>query len=483
MAKQSMSDYVRKETIFGLVPVKKSERTYNFWDTLLVTSGFAIATWCYSQGALSAGYLDFWQLLIVTFAMGGVFLIIECLPVIFAVRYGVDLWVYLKAVLGKNGVKIFATAVILGNWFWYAVAANMFGSSIAQICAGFGIIIPTEWVNVISVLSVVGGMLIAIAGPSAIKWTSRILVTLLVAIGVIVFFMCFGIAPLDQIVAYKPDLSSVGGNRMEAYAMAAEGMVAFSFSWSTQAIVLPRLSHTERGGYWGTFAGYAIVAPFFVFIGGVMAIVMFITTGEYVSDPTVMLATLGPQIALLSLMLVAFANVGTQAVGGYVNDMVLKAAWPKVDYKILVLLSGIYVAILTFSGEVTANFGQFISIAAYIQGPIIGIIFVDYIVLRRRKFSVKSLFETQKTKGSGHTAYDFPGGFNWIGISCILITLVIALLFVYNPIFGTVQSPIFYYTTGSGFTAIVGGLLYYLASKIPALRAIMLRDRDDLEIV
>ena len=76
MSKQTMEEYVRKETIFGLVPVKKSERTYGFWDTLLVTSGFAIATWCYSQGALTASFCDFWQTLIITFAMGGVFVII-----------------------------------------------------------------------------------------------------------------------------------------------------------------------------------------------------------------------------------------------------------------------------------------------------------------------------------------------------------------------------------------------------------------------
>lgn len=478
MAKQTMEEYVRQETIFGLVPVKKSERTYGFWDTLLVTSGFAIATWCYSQGALSASYLDFWQTLIVTFAMGGVFLIIECLPVIFAVRYGVDLWVYLRAVLGKNGVKIFATLVILGNWFWYAVAANMFGSAIAQIIAGFGYELPEMAVQWISVISVVLGSLLAIAGPSAIKWTSRILVTLLLIIGVIVFVLCFTVVPFDQILAYRPDLTELDGNHWEAYALAAEGMVAFSFSWSTQAIVLPRLSKSERGGYWGTFAGYAIVAPFFVFIGGVMAIVMFISTGVYVDDPTVMLATLGPEVALLSLMLVAFANIGTQAVGGYVNDMVLKAAWPKVDYKILVLLSGIYVAVLTYTGEVTANFGQFISIAAYIQGPIIGIIFVDYIIMRKRKFSLKSLYYQE-----GHDAYDFKGGFNWIGIMVIVVTLVVALVFVYNPITGEVMSPIFCVTTGSGATAILGGFLYWAASKVPSLRDIMLRDRNDLEIV
>lgn len=476
--KQTMAEYVRNETIFGLVPVKKTERTYGFLDTLLITSGFAIATWCYSQGALTASYLDFWQSLIVTFAVGGVFLIIECLPVIFAVRYGVDLWVYLRAVLGRNGVRIFATAVILGNWFWYAVAANMFGSSIAQICLGFGLEIPEGTVELISVLSVLFGSLIAIAGPKAIQWTSRILVSALLAVGIIVFFMCFTVVPFDQILAYEPDITDLAANKWEAYALAAEGMMAFAFSWSTQAIVLPRLCKTERAGYWGTFTGYAVVAPFFCFIGAVMAIVMFVATGTYVDDPTVMLATLGPQVALLSLVLVAVANIGTQAVGSYVNDMVLKAAWPKVDYKVLVVLSAAYVSILTYTGQVTANFGQFISIAAYIQGPIIGIMFVDYIILRKRKFSLKSLYYQE-----GHHAYDFKGGFNWIGIAAIFISLFVALLFVYNPIFGTVQSPIFYVFTGSGFTAIMGGLLYWIASKIPPLRAIMLRDRDDLEIV
>lgn len=220
-----------------------------------------------------------------------------------------------------------------------------------------------------------------------------------------------------------------------------------------------------------------MVTALIVFIGGIMAIVMYVSMGVYVSDPTVMLATLGPSVALLSLMLVAFANIGTQAVGSYVNDLVLKAAWPKVSYRTLVWLSCIYVSVLTLSGEVTANFGQFISIAAYIQGPIIGIMFVDYIILRRRRFSLKALY-FQK----GHDAYRFPGGVNWVGVACILVTLAVALIFVYNPITGAIKSPLFCVFTGSGFTALLGGVLYYALTKIPSIRAVALRDRDDLEI-
>ncbi|NPD31382.1 permease [Eggerthellaceae bacterium zg-1084] len=474
----SIAERVDQEAIFGLVPVKKSERQYGFWDTLLVTGGFAIATWCYSQGALSASYLGFWQLLIVTFAVGGIFLIVECLPVILSVRYGIDLWVYLRAVLGHNGVRILATAVILGNWFWYAVAANMFGSSIAQIMGIFGLSVPDGWVSALSIVSVVGGSAIALGGPAVIKWASRFLVTTLLVIGVIAFVLCFTIVPFDQILAYRPDLSAVNGNAREAYALAAEGMVAFSFSWSTQAMVLPRLCRTERGGYWGTVSAYGVIAPFFVFIGGVMAIVMFVVSGTLESDPTVMLALLGPQVALLSLMLVAFANIGTQAVGSYVNVLVLKAAWPKVDYRVLVGLSALYVSVLAFTGEVTANFGQFISIAAYIQGPIIGIMFVDLLIVRRLKVSLKSLYYRR-----GHDAYRFRGGLNPVGLAVIAITLVVALLFVYNPIYGTVESPVFHYLTGSGFTAVFAAALYLALSFVPPVRSFLLRDRDDLDIV
>ena len=79
---------------------------------------------------------------------------------------------------------------------------------------------------------------------------------------------------------------------LQAFMISAEGNVAFAFSWSTQALVLPRLAKTERGGYWGTTLAYGVVAPFFVAAGGVMALAMFVRTGVYESDPTNMLSYL-----------------------------------------------------------------------------------------------------------------------------------------------------------------------------------------------
>ena len=101
-----MNDFIQQETITGIVPMINKDRQYSFWDLFLSTSGFAIATWCYTQGAYVAQYLTFNQMLINIFSFNIIWVFIECLPILFAVKYGIDLWIWLRAVLGKRGVEM-----------------------------------------------------------------------------------------------------------------------------------------------------------------------------------------------------------------------------------------------------------------------------------------------------------------------------------------------------------------------------------------
>ena len=259
--------------------------------------------------------------------------------------------------------------------------------------------------------------------------------------------------------------------------ISGEGNVAVAFSWSTQAFILPRLAKSERSGYWATSLSYGVIAPFFAATGGVMALAMFVKTGVYESDPTTMLATLStPTFSLLSLLLVAFANIGTQGTGSYVNCMIVKSGMPKISYKLMVWIAFVYVSSLTIWGGVDEYFGSFISLAAYLQGPIIGMIVVDFFLLRKQKLSLRSAYFLE-----GHKAYEYTKGFNIVGMSCVFISLIVAVLFVYNPVTKHIQSPIFLFTTGSGFTALFGGGLYWLASLTP-LKAYMVRDREEITI-
>ncbi|MBQ0026112.1 MAG: cytosine permease [Lachnospiraceae bacterium] len=473
----SQAEYIRQETVTGTVPMLSKERQYSFWDLFLATSGFSIATWCYTQGAYVAQYLSFKQMLINIFCFNIVWILIECLPVFFAVRYGIDLWVWLRSVLGKKGVAIFATVISLANFGWYAVDSQLFASSMINLFGGFGVVLdPAFWKPALGVLCVILGTLIALGGPETIKWVNRFLVTALLIVGAIVVVICFTSVPVSDMLNVQPD-TSLYDSSIGRFMLSAEGNVAFAFSWSTQALVMPRLAKSEKSGYWATASAYGIVAPFFVAAGGVMAIAMFVKTGYYESDPTVMLSTLaGPVFALLSLLMVAFANIGTQGTGSYVNCMIIKSGFPKVSYKLIVILTSIYVAALTVWGWVMDNFGTFISMSAQIQGPIIGMIVVDYLIVKKRKISLKSLYNID-----GHKAYDFTHGFNIVGLACIVIAFATNILFVYNPLTSEIKSPLFLILTGSGYTAVCGGLLYWIASLTP-LKKYMLRDRDEIDI-
>ena len=478
MAKTNYAEYIRQETITGTVPMVAKDRQYSFWDLFLTTSGFSIATWCYTQGAYVAQYLSFRQMLINIFCFNIIWVLIECIPVFFSVRYGIDLWIWLRSVLGRKGVAILATVISMANFGWYAVDSQLFASSMINLLGAFGISMNAViWKPILGVLCVILGTLIALGGPEVIKWTNRFLVSALLIVGAIVVTICFTAVPLKEMLAVQPN-TSLYSTRLGAFMLSAEGNVAFAFSWSTQALVLPRLAKSEKSGYWATSLAYGVVAPFFVAAGGVMAIAMFVKAGYYESDPTVMLATLaGPAFTLLSLLMVAFANIGTQGTGSYVNCMIVKSGLPKVSYKLLVILALIYVSALTIWGWVMDNFGSFISCAAYIQGPIIGMTVVDYLIVKQRKISLKSLYHID-----GKNAYDFTNGFNLVGLGCILISFVTCVLFIYNPLTAEIKSPIFLAITGSGYTAICGGLLYWLASLTP-LKNYMLRDRDEIEFV
>ena len=98
---------------------------------------------------------------------------------------------------------------------------------------------------------------------------------------------------------------------------------------------------------------------------------------------------------------------------------------------------------------------------------------VDYLIVKRRKISLRGLY------GLGdHHEYDFTHGFNLVGLACIVISFVSCVLFVYDPLNQVIKSPIFLALTGSGFTAVCGGLLYWIASITPLKKYMHLTSTD-----
>lgn len=467
---KSTNEEIEKEAYLGILPIKAKERTYGFVDALLVLSGYCIATWSYTQGSYLATLVGFKQLLIGAFFGAILMLMIYQLPVILSVRYGIDIWIWLRSVFGTKGVKLMTIIIILINFPWYAVCCDLFASSMNSLAALFGIEFPTGSHLVLALLCVLVGSIMAYKGIKTITWTTRILVPALLLVGVIVVIVGFSAVPVEVIWDYTPKDTGYSDSIIP-YVLSIEANFAFVITLVGGMAEVPRLCKSEKGGYYAGVLGQGLAGSFFVVVGAVMAIAMEHVTGQMIDDPTVMMATLSvPALGLTSLLLVAFANIGTQAVGSYIYGVMLKSTFKKADYRVLVVVLGVYVGALCVWGKIIEYFGTFLTISACIYAPLAALLFVDFFFVRKQKLDFYSAYEIK-----GHNRYYYTKGFNVVGVLCLVAGVAISLL-IYNPVTGEIHNDFFFHFTPTGCSLVGTGLLYYLVCKIPGVRRYVRRD-------
>lgn len=472
--KEELNKQIEKEAVFGVLPVGTKQRQYGFLDAFLVLSGYCIATWSYTQGSYLATLVGFKQLLIGAFLGAILMLAVYQLPVILSVRYGIDIWIWLKAVFGHNGIKVMTVVIILINFPWYAVCADLFASSMGNLLALGGIEIPQYAHTLLGLFCVILGTIIAYKGVGAITWTTRILVPLLILVGAVVIYIGFSSVPVAVIWNYTPEATGYENNIIP-YIISIEANFAFVITLVGGMAEIPRLTKTERGGFLAGVLGQGVTGSFFVVIGAVMAIAMQHVTGKFIDDPTMMLATLSvPAVALCSLLLVGFANVGTQAVGSYIYAVMIKSSFHKASYKLLLVILACYVGGLCIWGKIVQYFGSFLTIGACVYAPLAALLFVDFFVVRKQKISLRAAYGIK-----GHDAYNYTKGFNFIGLLCVLVGVGISLA-IYNPLSGEIHCKSLFYLTPTGCSFIGTGILYWMLNKIPIIKKYTLRDREEI---
>lgn len=259
--------------------------------------------------------------------------------------------------------------------------------------------------------------------------------------------------------------------------MSIEANFAFVITLVGGMAGVPRLTRSERSGFWAGVLGQGAAGSFFVVVGAVMAIATGHVTGQMVEDPTLMLAVLAaPAMALCSLLLVAFANIGTQAVGAYLYGVMLKSAFRTAGYRVILLILTVYACGLVLWGGVVDYFGSFLTLSASIYAPLAALLFTDFFLVRRQKLALRSAYGLP-----GYTAYRYTDGFNWVGLACVAAGVVLSLA-VYDPVSGTVRCALLFVLTPTGLSFLGTGLLYALLSYVPPIRRYLLRDRGEITV-
>ena len=465
-----MSDTNQKamnEAFYGTLPTlnTKSERMYSFWDMVWLTGGYAIASWCYVQGGWLSSMLTFRQLVFSTvfvYILGGLF---AYTLTIMACRHGMDVFFFMRAIFGETGMILMTILIFVSGWGYSAINAQLYANSFIKILGVGGIELSQAWVPWLGSTCVLMGTALAIRGPVVVKWATRIMVPCLLIVGFIMMILLFVNLTWNGLNNLKP----IGADSYIApYAIAVEWNLAYVLAWISVLGVIPRFAKSERVSYWGHVVGFSVIMGGFVVLGGMTGLVMAAKTGVISLDPTEWLISLGgAYLGLMSVFVVAIANVTTTAIDLYSVTVSSKILRPTAEFKWICLAWSAFILVLLFWGGIWKYYNTFLGVVGVIVGPILALIITDYFMVRKQTISMKDAYMVQ-----GNRRYFYTGGFNLVSLTCFAIG-VLSYLMCYDAVNTIPKQKIFYICTATGWSVITTAITYYIASKIPRLRAYM----------
>ncbi|WP_096549875.1 NCS1 family transporter [Ureibacillus thermosphaericus] len=218
--------------------------------------------------------------------------------------------------------------------------------------------------------------------------------------------------------------------------------------WATLAADMPSLSRffkapkNERNWFKRNktqLVGSIIVMPIFNTLMIMIGAVCYAAVGT--GDPIVALqeAASGFILVILLLMII-LAQWSTNTSANVIPAATIfsNIGGPKVPFWVGVIIAGI-IGILAQPWNLFDILTQALLIIGGILTSIVGVLFADYYILRKRRVNVKDLYEVDGQ-------YRYANGINWAGMLAWIIGGIIAnLLPTYSSIVGLVAGAVIYY--------------------------------------
>lgn len=473
--KSIVQDMVQQEVYMGRLPILTNERIYDFKAVTLTCAGIGIASWCYTQGGWVAACLPIHMAIFVTLipmiAMAMVMMPISTL----STRYGVENSLLMQSTFGYKLMKIIFIILIATGTGWYAINAKLFASSMINLGGFLGYSLGNQLIPWLATICIIGGSLLAVNGPQLLKKSLYIMVPCLLGVGVLLMIKVATTTSWAELTAVTPMYIDLYPTLAIAFIIMVDGFFAFVFSWFPVLGQFARLSKTEGGAFWGHTLGYAVVMGAFVCIG-IFTSTLMASMGTYSDDPTEWMMLIGgPFWGVLSMLAIALANITTQATGMYCWTIVTKELWPTLKYRTIVMGYCVWLILLVFWGGIWNFYSVFLAIIAVTCGVSCAVVLSDFYLVRKAKFSLKSIYRIKE-----HKAYTYSAGFNIIAILCMILGAIFYFA-VYDPInYMPRNNSILFYMTPTGVSFIVTFVSYSLISRIPFIKEYLLRDRNEI---
>ncbi|WP_246092798.1 NCS1 family nucleobase:cation symporter-1 [Terrilactibacillus laevilacticus] len=445
-----------------LAPVKKEKRNWTWLNFTTVWMGMVHNIVAYeSAGSLIGMGMSVWQALLTVIVANIVLIIAMWLNGTAGAKYGTPFPVLIRASFGHKAAHIPVLLRAFVAIFWFAVQAYAGSKAIDAI---FGALIP-GW-NSLSSINILGmGLNSAIAvtlfwllhawitshGMERLKffelWAGPLVIVLGLCLVVWALFVSHGFGPL-----FAEHSKLTNAEFWGLFPVSVTGLVGI---WATLVLNIPdftRFARSQKDQSIGQFIGLPGTAILFAIMSIITTSGTIIAFGRPIWDPVELLQQFGnPFILVLgaaTLIIVTLSvNIAANVVSpayDLVNLFPKKLTFTKAGV-IAIVLSLFFAPWLWFDNSDTIF--SIMGAVGGALGPVAGIMFADFYLVRRQNYDLDSFYLTQGQ-------YTYKDGWNLNALYAMAIGTVISLIGLFVP----ALSSLYAY---SWFLGVISGFIVY----------------------
>ena len=338
---------------------------------------------------------------------------------------------------------------------WTGLILVMFGNGVRNTIIGLGYE-PPGW---IVGAGVAVGMwlvyLLVTRGIHLMNITNEYVGPGLMIVTIVMFVLLLRNYGWSEIVADKP-LDPFEEPWLN-YVIAVELAIAGGISWFGGVGFLARNTKTRRN------AVYPEILHLGLAMGVVCCVGLFSSLVLRTDDPTEWLIPIaGPVMGLVALIFVAVANITSSAISVYASGLALRHLevlkvrpwWHIVLWSLVPIIP-----VVIWPSETSSMGSNFLAYNGTLYAPVVGILFADFVFIRRQRLNVRAIFDNDP-----QAEYYYTRGFHWPALICMILgqAIFFALL---DPL--TFESHrLFQVLTASLPACIVPGVVYTIWLKL-----------------
>ena len=445
-----------QDSVLGRMPILLDEREYGTVGAHTTCFAYAVATWCFLTGGYVAELVGAVQGIVCLVAGTLIGLFVTTMPLSIACqRYGLEQIDACKPAFGQRGAQLMLIFYLINMLGWSGLILVMFGNGLHNIAQALGYE-PGRWVVGAGVaLGLWLSYLIVTRGVHLLNLANSIITP---GLGLLVGFMLVVLLRdrgWETILAAEP--LAPGPTPFINYMIALELGIAGGISWWGGIGFLARNTRSRRNAIYPELLQLGLAGALVCCVGLFSALVV------RSNDPTEWMVPIGGVfLGVLALGFVALANVTSTAVSLFASGLALRhvPGLREMNWKRLMLLTIAPCVPFVFWPHELYDLGDaFLAYNGTMYAPIVGIVFVDFFVLRRQQLSLFAIFE-----GAPSGAYHYSHGFHWPALASLVLGQGL-YLFLYNPITGETHD-LFQLMPASVVACVVPALTYWLATRL-----------------